>query len=95
MLKQSALELEQDALLDDMSHSIARLTDLSNDITKELAIQNVELDALDEEMDEASISFGFIDKKMNKLMKRSSKHHYKIIASLIVMIVVLFILIIL
>lgn len=91
---QADLESQQDLILDDMSHSIARLSNIQHDIGKELAVQKAELDLLDDEMDTAGSHFEMLEKKMQKLLKRSSWSHYKIIFCLVALILFLLFLII-
>ena len=94
LLLQSSLEEQEDEILDSMSATITRLSEIQGDIGKELAVQQAELELLDEEMDEAGGKFEMIEKKMQKLLKRSSWSHYKIICCMVTFIFFLLFLII-
>lgn len=80
------LERQQDELLDDMSHSISRLQMMGTEINTQLSVGNAMLNELDEEMTQAQDTFSVLDRKMTKLLRRSSLPHLKIICCLLLLI---------
>jgi hypothetical protein len=69
----SELELQQDELLEDMSHAVGRLAAMGQDIHTELAVQNAMLDELGEEMDLGANKMEVLQKKMDKFIRKSSQ----------------------
>ena len=80
------LERQQDELLDDMSHSISRLQQMGTEINTQLTVGNALLTELDDEMSQAQDTYSVLDRKMKKLLKRSSLPHLKIIFCLLLLI---------
>jgi uncharacterized coiled-coil protein SlyX len=77
------VEAAQEDMLEDMSHAIARLQGIGLEINKQLVVQNGMLTELGEQIDEGESHFERLDRKMAKLLNRSSLPHWKIIFCLL------------
>jgi len=87
------LEAAQEEVLESMSASISRLAGISQAIHTELAVQNEALAELDDSMDTTASRFEQIDKRFQKMLKRSGWSHYKIIFCLLLLVFVLLLLV--
>jgi len=91
--QQQQLIKQQDVVLEDMDAALARLGNISNDINAELVEQDVMLNEMDSQMDEAQGNMGIVLKKMDKLLKTSDKGRICCIIGLFFLAVLLLILI--
>jgi len=87
--QQAQLYKQQDVVLEDMDAALARLSNISQDITSELVEQDHMLTEVDESMDEAKGSMNNVIKKMDKLLGQSDKGRYCCIATLVVVVIIL------
>jgi len=88
---QLTLEKEQDIVLDDINEALSRLGDVATTITKELKTQEVLLDEVSGEVDEATDNMQRALKSIDKLLGKSDKGRICCIIILIITVIALFI----
>jgi len=92
--QQVTVQQEQDVVLDDIKEALGRLGDVSVTIGQELKTQEVLLDEVDSEVDDATNSIQRANRQLDKLLGKSDKGRYCCIVILIVLVLVLLIVII-
>lgn len=92
--QQVQVEREQDEVLDDMTTALDRLQNLAGDINVELKTQDVMLNELDTEIDDASSTMKRTIKRLDKLLATSDKGRLGCIAMLFLIAILLLFLVI-
>jgi t-SNARE complex subunit (syntaxin) len=78
----------QDAKLDQMSHSLDRLSEMAKSISSELDTQAIMIKDIDEKMDETQIKMDTATQRILKLLKRVPSKSCGVILFLIVIFVI-------
>jgi hypothetical protein len=92
--RQQMKRLEEEAVLDDMHSCVARLSEVSHDISLELDVQNQMLQEFQGEVEESSSTMSTTLKKLNKLIEKSGRSHCSIILCLSAVAFILFMLVV-
>lgn len=78
----------QDAKLDQMSHSLDRLSEMAKYISMELDTQAIIVKDIDEKMDETQMKMDSATQRIYKLLKKVPSRNCAIISSLVVILVI-------
>jgi len=92
--RQQMKRLQEEAILDDMHSCVARLSEVTHDISLELGVQSQMLQEFQDEVEDSSSTMSTTLKKLDKLIEKSGRSHCCIILCLSAVAFILFLLVV-